>query len=688
MTQNREGLPPALLEEKRFFPLRGSGKTDTPAGWNDPNNWQYLDDIPEERNFGFAIGGKNSSYLFIDFDHVINNGVLDPRAKEVYKRITKCGETYTERSLSGSGLHMVCDLGDLADSFEPVGNGAQEVILWENPTEYSKLPKEQRDAIPKIEFFYRQAGRYAYLTGRNNRVIDVARDEAAAAMFRELLTIRDENHKQYGVAEAVQETNDLHVDANVLNEIKVALPYISAADYEIWVRVGQACRNIGVPFEVWDEWSQYADMRSGELYPNYNQEETASKWKSFKGTRWNAGTIFRLAIDNGYGARSSDQGEQPAAGTLGAVFGSGSVVDVLADQAEPIPEKEWVVEGLCTVGECAIVAGASKSGKSYLMTGLCIAAASGGVWLDKFPCKRSRVLYINGENAKDDARRRFHAVFEAMAVDPAACEQITMVCADGIVKPVQELREMLINEIRANNYGVVILDPLYMLYKGSEIDEQDAKSFVACIKEICRETGAVLFCVHHHSKGAAVYRNASNRASGSGMLQRAFSTLIDLSEITGDDVAALPEGQRAFELSGQPRQAAGFVENLIFEFPVWRSDAAGLLPSNARNRARTAAARANNKNLQKAGEVARLLPVMIKRAFDEKAKKDDAGDYVTLGDVLEEFQADGINTSERAIGRKLDDGIDGYVRDETTGKKRRIRAQEFKTNLGDCWRGF
>ena len=79
---------------------------------------------------------------------------------------------------------------------------------------------------------------------------------------------------------------------------------------------------------------------------------------------------------------------------------------------------------------------------------------------------------------------------------------------------------------------------------------------------------------------------------------------------------------------------------------------------------------------------------MIKRAFDEKAKKDDAGDYVTLGDVLEEFQAAGINTSERAIGRKLDDGIDGYARDETTGKKRRIRAQEFKTNLGDCWRGF
>ena len=361
-------------------------------------------------------------------------------------------------------------------------------------------------------------------------------------------------------------------------------------------------------------------------------------------------------------------------GSLAGVFGAEAIVDVIQDQGEPIPEKDWVIEGLCTEGECAIVSGASKSGKSYLMTGLCIAAASGDVWLSKFPCRRSRVLYINGENQRDDARARFHSVFEAMAVDPAACEPITSVCADGIVKPLQELREMLIDEIRKNDYAVVVLDPLYCFYKGSEIDEQDAKNFVACVKTICRETGAVIFCVHHHSKGAAMYKNASSRASGSGMLQRAFSTLLDLSEITGDDAAKLPKGQRPFEFSGQPRQAAGFVQNLIFDFPVWRADIEGILPDNARNRGRTAAAREKNANNAKSKRLERELLAAVYLAFRDNLKTDDAGDYITLGDVVRVLAKIDLDVSERAIGRRLDDGgVPGYKRDERPGKRRFIR---------------
>ena len=359
--------------------------------------------------------------------------------------------------------------------------------------------------------------------------------------------------------------------------------------------------------------------------------------------------------------------------SLEMVFGPEAIVDINADLKEPIPEKEWVIEGICTRGESVILSGSSKSGKSYLMTNLAVTASVGGLWLGRFQCRRTRVLYINGENQIDDARRRFHAVVESMGVEPG--ETITMVSINGIVKPIQELTKVLVAAIQKNKYGLVILDPLYCFYKGSEIDDQDAKDFTTAVNAICRDTGAVVVVIHHHSKKAALQKNASNRASGSGMLQRAISALLDVSEVQSDN---LTEGQRGFTFVGEPRQAAVFKMNLIFDYPVWRCDEQGLLPENALNKARTAAARSNNAKNRKAAEIGRLLPKILEDTFSDRAKQDQDGEYITSGDVAEAFRTAGMDVSERTIARRLEDGIDGFKRDAKPGQRRYIRREEFK----------
>jgi hypothetical protein len=364
--------------------------------------------------------------------------------------------------------------------------------------------------------------------------------------------------------------------------------------------------------------------------------------------------------------------------TLAGIFGNDTIIDVIDDYSNAIPPKDWVIENICTVGECAMLAGASKSGKSYIATNAAIAVASGGKLFGRFQCKKGRVLYLNGENSQNDARERFHMVFDAMGVCPQNCEQIIMICADGILKSIQELKDILIAEIKQNHYMFVVLDPLYCFYQGSEIDEQDAKNFVATIKEICRQTGAVILCVHHHSKGAAAYRNASNRASGSGMLQRAFSTLLDITEIDSTEGTMLPEGQRAFELSGQPRQASGFKINLIFDFPRWVYDAEGAVPDNAICKGRTAKARQNNPNLRKAEELRVALPVALNEAFVTLAQIDSSGEYVTVGNVIEMLRLRNVNVSERSVCRAIDDGkVPGFRRDERAGHRSKIRKLDF-----------
>lgn len=683
--QDRNGLPDSLVEEKRFFALPSKSKDKLPNDWNNPDNWCCLDEIPEDKCFGFAIG-NGTNYLFIDADHVADpeTNQIVPWVYDIYKRLTKVSNTYTEVSMSGTGFHMICDLGDFADNFSRESNGYNQIIVDMPPEEYNKLPKGEKAKTPKIEFFYHAEGRYVYLTGKHQKKYEVAQNENAAALFSELLKIRKEFHEKHGNQDFRNDTDGkIVIDDSTRARVLEALPYISANGRETWITVGIALCNCGFPFDVWDEWSQFTDQRTGELCDKYDPTETPRIWKSFANTKskWNAGTIIRLAKESGYNTEGltglqeiPQPNTNPTAKSLADIFGHDAIINVLSDYHEQIPEKQWMVKDLCTLGESTIISGASKSGKSYLMTNLSICFASGGVWLGRFPCQKTRVLYLNGENQKDDARRRFQIVFDAMGVDPDSCEQIHLICADGFMIPIQDLKDSLISAVRKNGYGVIILDPLYCFYQGSEIDEQDAKEYVASIKEVCRETGVVIFCVHHHSKGAAFYKNASSRASGSGMLQRAFSTLLDLSEVDSD----LPNGVHGFEFSGQPRQAASFKMNLLFDYPLWQADEKHLLPDNALNKKRTAAARLQNGNNRKAEEVRKNLPNVLSRAFINNVKTDDSGDYITIGDVVDEFNTMGIKTSETSISRKIDDGVPGFKRDPTPGKRRLIRMTDFE----------
>ena len=316
--QNRDGLPDALIEERRFFELYGSGKTDTPSGWNTPKNWQELDDIPEGRPFGFAIG-KNSNYLLIDFDHMKQGGEIVPWMLDVFYRLQGIYKTYYEVSVSGTGLHMICDLGEYADAFGMESNGYESIILHMDPGEYNDLPKAEQEKIPKVEFWYHTDGRYVYLTGNHKELFQVAKDENAAAVFRELLKIREECHAKYSknqYAEAAQQGQARReISEEDRKRILEALPYISASSRDTWVRIGIALHNCGFSFEIWDKWSQYTDQRKGILCDKYSPDETPKIWKSFKNNKsnWNEGTIIRMARKNGFEQSeiSADQQGKP-----------------------------------------------------------------------------------------------------------------------------------------------------------------------------------------------------------------------------------------------------------------------------------------------------------------------------------------------------------------------------------------
>lgn len=511
--QNRDGLPDAIIEEKRFFEMWGADKTATPEGWNKPENWRYIDDIPEDRSFGFAIC-NNTDFLFIDGDHVRNpkTGKLIPWVQEAYKRLTKAGDTYTEISQSGTGFHMVCDLGDFADCYPAQSNGYNQVIIQMDPREYKRLSKEERDKIPKIEFFYHTGGRYALLTGKHKKLYQVAKDEVSASIFNELLAIREEFHQKY----ANKDFADMHnggpkfeIDDATRKRILEALPYIPAScSREEWVHIGIALFNCGFEFEVWDEWSKYSDQKNGVLCDKYKEEETPKTWKSFFNTpsKWNAGTIISMAKENGYKTKrdfddeaSPDQGNNEAQKETVPLW-------VSADNIEP-KEAHFLRAGI-PANNITVIGGDGGAGKGFFECNLTAAVTRGRKSIldedienvfDGKQYEPQRVLLLNTE---DSFAHVMHKRLTSAGADLSLVTTINPKGEESIL-----LDRKLIEAIHQIKPALVILDPLQAFVpKGYAMERRnEMRQLLAPLQKCAEEMSVAFLIVMHTNKRMGAY---------------------------------------------------------------------------------------------------------------------------------------------------------------------------------------
>lgn len=531
--QNRDGFPTSISEERRFFELYGHEKVDTPSGWNEPENWKYLEDISEDKTVGFAI--KGSDYLFIDFDHVAPDGVVIPWARSIWNRLTKASKTYTEISMSGTGLHMIADLGDLAGSFSREANGYSQIIIQMDPKEYEALSKEEKEKIPKVEFFYHTQGRYIYLTGKHKKLYEVARDEDAASIFRELLKIREEHHRKYGgtavgkSTEASSEGPRFPVDERTRRRILEALPYISANSRETWVTIGIALSNCGFSFDTWDEWSRYTDQISGELCDKYDPDETPKIWKSFKNTasNYNAGTIFIQAKAAGWREENAASGGTAPASAPTKTSNQGQQWDGVVPELHTVDEveevdAEYLFPNYIVKGELNILASEGGVGKTTLWVHLAAAISAGRECimdngdpeaLDPVPFedledaansrKTGTVIFFSSEDsvAKTLRRRLRKAqadIDKVLFLSPEDGEIFDQVKFDS---------PMLKAIIEQYKPALVVFDPLqsFLPPKLQMASRNEMRQCMTHLVSICHSVGSTVLVVAHTNKRHGAY---------------------------------------------------------------------------------------------------------------------------------------------------------------------------------------
>lgn len=201
------------------------------------------------------------------------------------------------------------------------------------------------------------------------------------------------------------------------------------------------------------------------------------------------------------------------------------VVDASKFIATPIVAPPELIHGTLHQGGKLVFGGGSKSFKTWCLLDLAISVATGMPWMG-IPTKQGKVLFVNFEIQSFAWQQRVVSVSEAKgaALQPG---QMDLLNLRGHAADYKKLIPRIIQRARQQGYALIILDPIYKLYGGT--DENSAGEVAGLLNEIEHltvATGAAVAFGAHFAKGNAGAKNAIDRISGSGVFARDPDSLL------------------------------------------------------------------------------------------------------------------------------------------------------------------
>lgn len=319
----------------------------------------------------------------------------------------------------------------------------------------------------------------------------------------------------------------------------------------------------------------YEFCKNNGLTPD-EQDKNESRFSRLPGVKREG--RWQYIIERNIGAKSYDEWAKWAEEQADDLPADTSLADVWNNLP---PLKEELIAGVLRMGHKLLLAGPSKSGKSFFLINLAISIAEGVEWIG-MQCKQGKVCYINLEVDSASCFKRFYEIYAKRGLDPKNINNIKIWNLRGKSVPMNRLAPIIVRRYKDKGFSAIIIDPIYKVITGDENNATEMSEFCSYFDQVATETDmSVIYC-HHHSKGAAgKYANAADRSSGSGVFARDPDAILDLREL---NVAGVDKKYRAdhedanktltgWELSGTLREFAPMAPRRIwFDYPMHVSD--------------------------------------------------------------------------------------------------------------------
>lgn len=418
-------------------------------------------------SLGFALGpdGEGGYWQGIDLDKV-------SQRSELQYLVSDGLPGYTERSISGSGVHAI-------------GYGRAFATLGSNGS--------------GIEAYC--GGRFFVVTG------DKAGGSVECIADYVEETLADMRGSLEGSPREVRESQPARqATPEQIADLRSALNFLRPDDYQLWIQVGHALHELGDNGrELWLTWSGHSEK--------YDSLEATRKWESFQPDRTSFEAVFAVAQRQGWqnpkSAIRSAAGRVPygIAGDLDA-----KLVD-LREAVDSDKEHPCVIAHILPKGEVSLFAGHGGTGKSFLALVMGIHVALGK---DFGPLKVSQcnVCFFSAEDSRETLLSRVAKVCEQMGVpqyalhgrlhilDMSECDP-TLYTSDGRAGALTATVDALANFVRDNDIKFVIVDNASDTFAGNEISRREVREFMRGLRaRLARADDVAVMLLAHVAKSA------------------------------------------------------------------------------------------------------------------------------------------------------------------------------------------
>jgi hypothetical protein len=202
-------------------------------------------------------------------------------------------------------------------------------------------------------------------------------------------------------------------------------------------------------------------------------------------------------------------------------------IDIASITSPDLILPDQLIDGLLYRATKMVIAGGSKSYKTWLLMHLAFCMSHNVPWLG-FKTTRCHVGYCNLELKGAIFNDRLLQIQNVMGIRPIPGAFFVHHFRDSAIAPAL-LYLAVLESVKNPIYDVVIIDPVYKLL--GDKDENSASDMAALmfdLERIAAENNASVIFGHHYPKGSSANKDPLDRLAGSGVFGRDLDSVMTL----------------------------------------------------------------------------------------------------------------------------------------------------------------
>lgn len=163
---------------------------------------------------------------------------------------------------------------------------------------------------------------------------------------------------------------------------------------------------------------------------------------------------------------------------------------------------EWISDGFLAKRTVGFVAGLGGSFKTWMLMDLAIECARGGMWLNRFPVAKCKVLYIDQERFKGETKRRFSTLINGKDLNPKELDgSLYLKCGTTIRIDLPQSYDAFKAELDRIKPDLVIVDSFSTFQTKEGSSNMEMQQVMEKIKALRSAFGCTFLFIDHENKG-------------------------------------------------------------------------------------------------------------------------------------------------------------------------------------------